>query len=300
MEVETPMLQPIAGGAAARPFVTHHHALDLELYLRIAPELYLKRLVVGGFDRVFEINRNFRNEGLSTRHNPEFTMIELYQAYATYEDLMEMCEQLFLSLSHKLHQSPVISYQGQQIDFSAPWKRLSVEEGIRTLSGFKGSTRDQEALKQYVVGANYAYVPEMSTGALLMLIFEQEVEQTLQAPTFVTQYPIEVSPLSRRNDLDPFLADRFELVIGGREIANAFSELNDPIDQRQRFEAQVLARAKGDLEASELDADFLLALEYGLPPTAGAGIGVDRLTMLFTDAASIRDVILFPLMKPVS
>jgi lysyl-tRNA synthetase class 2 len=299
MEVETPMLHPIAGGAAARPFTTHHNTLDLSLNLRIAPELYLKRLIVGGFERVFEINRNFRNEGISTRHNPEFTMIEFYQAYATYENLMDLFEELFCSIAERLFQKSHFESQGQNFDFSQKWARLKVEDAVKNLSSYSGETRDAKALMHHIQEKKHPFTPGMKTGELLMVIFDEEVSPQILQPTFVTHYPLDVSPLSRKNDQDPFLVDRFEVFIGGREIANAFSELNDPADQRIRFEEQAQAKAKGNLEACELDEDFLTALEYGMPPCAGAGIGVDRLTMLFANTHSIRDVILFPLMKPL-
>lgn len=300
IEVETPMMHPIVGGAAARPFVTHHNTLDMELYLRIAPELYLKRLVVGGFDRVFEINRNFRNEGISIRHNPEFTMLEFYQAYATYEDLMDLTEDLFQKLSMDVMGTTKITYQGAEIEFGGKWERIGVEESILKYSGFKdrGKIRDKRALLDYAKSKGIEGVSEKSsTGHVQIAIFEEEVESKLVQPTFVTHYPLDVSPLSRKNDKDPYLVDRFELFVYGREIANAFSELNDPLDQKARFEAQVEAKKAGDVEACDMDEDYVTALEYGLPPTAGQGIGIDRLVMLFTDSASIRDVILFPQLR---
>jgi lysyl-tRNA synthetase class 2 len=299
MEVETPMLHPIAGGAAARPFTTHHNTLDMELYLRIAPELYLKRLVVGGFERVFEINRNFRNEGVSIKHNPEFTMLEFYMTYATFEDLMDLTEKLFHRIAMKIAGKTKITYQGTEIEVGGKWERITVEDSILKHSGFKdrAKLRDRDALMAYGKAKGIHMDPKVTTGALIMAIFDEEVEAKLIQPTFVTHYPTDVSPLSRLNEKDPFVVDRFELFIYGREMGNAFSELNDPIDQRNRFLAQVEAKDRGDLEASDHDEDYCVALEYGMPPTAGEGIGIDRLAMLFTDSASIRDVILFPQMR---
>lgn len=301
MEVETPMMHPIAGGAAARPFVTHHNTLDMTLFMRIAPELYLKRLVVGGFERVFEINRNFRNEGISIKHNPEFTMLEFYQSYATYKDLMDLMERLFQTLAQKVCGSLTLNYQGTEIHLGGPWQRMSVEDAIVKYTDFKDRTllRNRDALLAYGKKKSLSMNPKDSTGGLMMVIFDEEVESQLIQPTFVTHYPLDVSPLSRKNDEDPFVVDRFEMYIYGREMANAFSELNDPIDQKERFEAQVSAKNAGNEEATDMDLDYVTALEYGMPPTAGAGIGIDRLTMLFTDSPSIRDVILFPLMRPV-
>jgi len=299
MEVETPMLHPIAGGAAARPFITHHNTLDTELYLRIAPELYLKRLVVGGFERVFEINRNFRNEGVSVKHNPEFTMLEFYMSYATYEDLMDLTEKLFQRIAMKTHGKTKIPYQGAEIELGGKWERISVEESILKHSGFKDreKIRDRSALLAYGNTHSIHMDPKDSTGGLMMRIFDEEVEAKLIQPTFITQYPTDVSPLSRLNEADPFLVDRFELFIYGREMGNAFSELNDPVDQRNRFLKQVESKEGGNLEACDHDEDYCVALEYGMPPTAGEGIGIDRLAMLFTDSASIRDVIFFPAMR---
>ena len=299
LEVETPMMHPIAGGAAARPFVTHHNTLDMELYLRIAPELYLKRLVVGGIDRVFEINRNFRNEGISIKHNPEFTMLEFYQAYATYEDLMDLTETLFQRIADKVIGSRKLTYQGTEIQLDGQWERITVEDAILKYSGFKDRSqiRNRLALLDYGKQKQLPMHPEDSVGGLMMVIFDEEVESKLIQPTFVTMYPLDVSPLSRKNEKDPFLVDRFELFVYGREMANAFSELNDPVDQRARFEAQMQDRRDGDEEACDMDEDFVTALEHGMPPTAGQGIGIDRLVMLFTDSASIRDVILFPQMR---
>jgi len=268
LEVETPMMQSIAGGAAAKPFITHHNALNLDLYLRVAPELFLKRLLVGGFERVFELNRNFRNEGISIRHNPEFSMLEFYQAFARYEDLMQLTEELFVDIAQRVCGTTKIVYGGHEIDLHTPWKRITLVEGIEE---YGGADRDQ---------------------------LESMVESNLIQPTFVVGYPLEVSPLARKNEEDPAFVDRFELFIGGRELANAFSELNDPVDQRQRFMAQAAARSAGDETASEVDEDYLRALEYAMPPAAGEGIGIDRLVMLFTDSPSIRDVILFPLLRP--
>jgi lysyl-tRNA synthetase, class II len=298
LEVETPMMQPIAGGAMAQPFKTHHNTLDMDLFLRIAPELYLKRLVVGGFERVYEINRNFRNEGISTQHNPEFTMMEFYQAYATYEDLMDLTEELICHLARQLFGSLSLQYQGVEIDLTPPWKRLSVRDAIIQFAGVDPAILDDPA-RAYRYAKDLGCDVEESTlpGKVIMAIFEEAVEKSLIQPTFITRYPIEVSPLSRRNDANPDIADRFELYIGGREIANAFSELNDPEDQKSRFLMQLKEREAGDTEAHEMDTDYILALEYGMPPAAGEGIGIDRLVMLLTDSPSIRDVILFPHMR---
>ncbi len=298
-EVETPMMQPLAGGATARPFVTHHNALDIPLFLRIAPELYLKRLVVGGFERVFEINRNFRNEGLSTRHNPEFTMVEFYQAYADYRDLMDMTEILLRGLCGEVLGTVTLTYQGERYDFGAPFARWTVEEAIRRYHPDAPSDlRDVPALGAFLRAKGLPVEPGLEAGGLQMAIFEKTIEGHLLQPTFITAYPAEVSPLARRNDSDPFVTDRFEFFVAGREIANGFSELNDPEDQARRFRRQVERRGEGDEEAMHYDADYVEALEYGMPPTAGEGIGIDRLVMLFTDAPSIRDVILFPHMRP--
>ncbi|MDR2214205.1 MAG: lysine--tRNA ligase [Pseudomonadales bacterium] len=301
MEVETPMMQLIPGGAVARPFVTHHNALDVDMYLRIAPELFLKRLVVGGFEKVYEINRNFRNEGLSTRHNPEFTMLEFYQAYADYRELMDMSEDLLRTLAQQVLGSTILRYQGQELDFGRPFARLSVCEAITLY--VPGVTleqlRDMDELKSLARRLGIAVKDDWGKGRLQMEVFELKVEHELQQPTFVTEYPTEVSPLARRNDHNPEITDRFELFIGGREIANGFSELNDAEDQAERFQAQVAAKDAGDDEAMHFDADYITALEYGMPPTAGEGIGIDRLVMLYTDAPSIRDVLLFPHMRPL-
>jgi len=294
LEVETPMMQPKAGGAAARPFRTHHNALDMDLYLRIAPELYLKRLVTGGLERVFEINRNFRNEGVSTFHNPEFTMMEFYQAYATYEDLMVMTEELFAFLAREVLGTTELTYQGQTIDLTPPWRRLTVAEAVERFWGLGAETiADGEALIDFARRQGLEVPEGEGPGKVLMTLFEAREDRLVQ-PTFVTQYPLEVSPLARKNPADPRFTDRFELYICGREIANAFSELNDPEDQRQRFLMQLEERARGDEEAHEMDEDYIRVLEYAMPPTAGEGIGIDRLVMLFTDSPSIRDVILFP------
>lgn len=300
LEVETPMMQKIPGGATARPFVTHHNALDMELYLRVAPELYLKRLIVGGLERVFEINRNFRNEGISTRHNPEFTMLEFYQAYATYEDMMDLTEDLMRRLTQAVHQTTAISYQGHEVDFAQSFERLTMLQAIQR---FQPELTD-EVLHNRDQLANYAHhelnldiLKQWGLGKVQLEVFEKIAEPQLINPTFVTQYPAEVSPLARPNDDNPFVTDRFEFFVAGREIANGFSELNDPDVQAQRFKEQAEAKAGGDDEAMVYDADYIKALEYGMPPTAGEGIGIDRLVMLLTDSASIRDVILFPLMK---
>lgn len=300
LEVETPMLQVIPGGATARPFITHHNALDLPMYLRIAPELFLKRLVVGGFERVFEINRNFRNEGLSTRHNPEFTMIEFYQAYATYHDLMDLTETLMRGLATDVLGKTEISYQGEVFDFSKPFTRMSVRDAILhfnpgvTAEQIDSLAGAQEVARKLGIPLKDSY----GLGKVQIEIFEKTVEHRLLQPTFITEYPAEVSPLARRNDHNPFITDRFEFFVGGREIGNGFSELNDAEDQAERFLKQVEDKDAGDDEAMHYDADYIRALEYGMPPTAGQGIGIDRLVMLFTDAPSIRDVILFPHMRP--
>jgi lysyl-tRNA synthetase class 2 len=301
LEVETPMMQSIPGGALARPFKTFHNALDMELYLRIAPELYLKRLVVGGFERVFEINRNFRNEGLSTRHNPEFTMLEFYQAYADYHDLMDMTEEMFRGLAEELTGSSRLSYQGLDIDFGKPFERLTLREAVRRYNAplAEADLDDVDKLRAHAVSLGIPVTAGWGAGKLLLEIYEKTVEGELQNPTFITAYPIEVSPLSRRNDQDPSVADRFELIIAGREIANGFSELNDPEDQAERFRQQLRDKEAGDEEAMHFDADYVRALEHGMPPTAGEGVGIDRLVMLLTDSPSIRDVLLFPHMRPV-
>jgi lysyl-tRNA synthetase, class II len=300
LEVETPMMQPIPGGAAAKPFVTHHNALDMALYLRIAPELYLKRLVVGGLDRVYEINRSFRNEGISTQHNPEFTMLEFYQAYADYQDLMTLTEEMFAHLGREILNTTTLRYQGEEMSLAGPWRRLTFFDAISEAVGSAvGPETSETALRKAAVAAGVPE-PEADTGAagLWKDVFDTLVEPGLVQPTFITDFPIELSPLSKRKDSDPRLVDRFELFICRREIANAYSELNDPIDQRRRFEEQARQRERGDEEAHWMDEDFVRALEYGMPPTAGEGIGIDRLTMLLTDSPSIRDVILFPHLRP--
>ena len=300
LEVETPMMQPIPGGAAAKPFVTHHNALDMALYLRIAPELYLKRLVVGGLDRVYEINRSFRNEGISTQHNPEFTMLEFYQAYADYEDLMTLTEEMFAHLGREILGTTTLRYQGEEVSLAGPWRRLTFFDAISEAVGSAVGPETSEAVLRKAAVA--AAVPEPKAGAgavgLWKDVFDTLVEPGLVQPTFITDFPIELSPLSKRKGGDPRLVDRFELFICRREIANAYSELNDPIDQRRRFEEQAHMRERGDEEAHWMDEDFVRALEYGMPPTAGEGIGIDRLAMLLTDSPSIRDVILFPHLRP--
>jgi lysyl-tRNA synthetase class 2 len=300
LEVETPMLHPIPGGAAARPFKTHHNALDVQMYMRIAPELYLKRLTVGGFERVYEINRNFRNEGVSTQHNPEFTMLELYQAYADFSDLMEMIETLFQGLADTLLGSRKLVYQGTEIDLSQRFARRSIEDIILANNSDLDpmSLRDASYLRRVCDQMKIPYKTGDGPGKLQMEIFERTGEHTLIQPTFAYAYPAEVSPLSRRNDADPFITDRWEFFVGGRELANGFSELNDAEDQAQRFKEQVERKDAGDEEAMYYDADYVRALEYGMPPTAGLGLGVDRLVMLYTNAPSIRDVLLFPHMRP--
>ncbi len=299
LEVETPMMQAIPGGATARPFVTFHNALDMELFLRIAPELYLKRLVVGGFERVFEINRNFRNEGLSTRHNPEFTMMEFYQAYADYHDLMDLTEELLRGLTQTVLGTTTITYQGEEYDFGKPFCRMSVKESILHFNP-ELKVEQLDDLQQARGVAEKLGIPlkdSYGLGKVQIEIFEKTVEHRLKDPTFITAYPTEVSPLARRSDSDPFVTDRFEFFVGGREIANGFSELNDAEDQAERFRKQVEDKDAGDVEAMHFDADYITALEHGLPPTAGEGIGIDRLVMLLTDAPSIRDVLLFPHMR---
>jgi lysyl-tRNA synthetase, class II len=298
-EVETPMMQPIPGGATARPFVTHHNALDATLYLRIAPELYLKRLLVGGFERVYELNRVFRNEGLSTRHNPEFTMLELYQAYASYGDLLTLTENLLRGAAQALTGSTTVEYQGQSFDLGAKFAEITLEAALeRANPTLAGRVRDRDALAVACRAIGLEVRPEFGAGKLQYDLFEKTVETTLAGPVFVTQYPAEVSPLARCNDADAFVTDRFELFVGGRELANGFSELNDPEDQAARFRAQVEAKDAGDEEAMFFDADYIRALEYGMPPAAGLGIGIDRLAMLLTNSPSIRDVLLFPQLKP--
>ncbi len=300
MEVETPMMQVIPGGATARPFVTHHNALDMDMYLRVAPELYLKRLVVGGFEKVFELNRNFRNEGLSTRHNPEFTMLEFYWAYADYRDAMDLTEAMLRGLTEQVLGSSTVRYQGSEYDFAQPFTRLSVFDSILqyndTISADQLS--DAAAARDIAAELGIELKDNWGLGKVQIEIFEKTVEHLLDQPTFITAYPTEVSPLARRSNIDPFVTDRFELFVGGREIANGFSELNDAEDQAERFLAQVAEKEAGDVEAMHYDHDYVRALEYGLPPTAGEGIGIDRLVMLLTDSPSIRDVLLFPHMRP--
>jgi lysyl-tRNA synthetase class 2 len=300
MEVETPMMQPIPGGAAAKPFVTHHNALDLDMYLRIAPELYLKRLTVGGFERVYEINRNFRNEGLSTRHNPEFTMLEYYWAYADYRDAMDLTEDLMRSLAATVLGSTTVRYQGTDYDFGKPFARMTVVEAI--LAHNPGVTAeqlaDETAARALATALGIPLKDGWGLGKVQLEIFEHTAEEKLDQPTFITAYPTEVSPLARRNDADPFVTDRFEFFVAGRELANGFSELNDAEDQAERFRAQVAEKEAGDEEAMHYDHDYVRALEYGMPPTVGEGIGIDRLVMLLTDSPSIRDVLLFPHLRP--
>lgn len=299
LEVETPMMHPIPGGAAARPFVTHHNALDMELYLRIAPELYLKRLVVGGLEKVFEINRSFRNEGISTRHNPEFTMLEFYEAYQDYAYLMDFTETMLREIAEKVSGTARITYQGREIDLAQPFERLTITQAIQKF--YPEYTSAQLASRDFLItrlkSLGVAYKPEDGIGGLQLTLFDETTEHLLFEPTFIIDYPAEVSPLARRNDSNPAITDRFELYIAGREIANGFSELNDPEDQAARFQEQARAKEAGDAEAMHYDGDYIRALEYGLPPTAGEGIGIDRLVMLFTDSPSIRDVILFPQLR---
>ena len=299
LEVETPMMQPIPGGATARPFVTHHNALGMDLFLRIAPELYLKRLLVGGFERVFEINRNFRNEGLSTQHNPEFTMLEFYQAYATYEDMMILTEEMISSLAQKVCGTTKVFYQGQTIDLSPPWQRFTLEESLLKVAGISAEILEHpEKVMEFARDQGIILANSDAAGKAKTKLFELLVEEKLVNPCFITAYPLEVSPLARQREGNPEVTDRFELFICGREIANAFSELNDPMEQRRRLEIQIDQRGDDEEICPVLDEDFVRALEYGMPPAAGEGIGIDRLVMLLTDAPSIRDVILFPHLKP--
>jgi len=299
LEVETPMMQAIPGGATARPFRTYHNALDMEFFLRIAPELYLKRLVVGGFERVYEINRNFRNEGISTQHNPEFTMLELYMSYATYEDLMDLTEEMICCLCQEVLGGDHLGYQGDEIDLVRPWRRITVKEAISRYGDVDpGILEDREEASKTAMKLGCHITPKMSLGKVITQMLDHLVEPHLIQPTFVTRFPTDVSPLSRRDDHDPEVADRFELYIAGKEIVNGFSELNDPFDQRERFLLQVQQRKAGDEEAHLMDEDYIRALEYGMPPAAGLGLGVDRLVMILTDAPSIRDVILFPHLRP--
>ncbi len=300
MEVETPMMHPIPGGATARPFATHHNALNMDLFLRVAPELYLKRLVVGGFERVYEINRNFRNEGVSTRHNPEFTMLELYQAYASYIEIMQLTENLLRDTAEAVLKRTALTWEGRTIDLGPTFRRWAMAEAVQHHNPEldPAALRNIESLRSYCDRRGIAYQHSYGWGKLLLEIFEKTVEVDLLQPTFITHYPTEVSPLARACDRDPEVTDRFELFIGGKEIANGFSELNDPEDQEARFRAQVEAKDAGDDEAMHFDADYIRALEFGMPPTGGLGIGIDRLVMLYTDSASIRDVLLFPHMRP--
>ena len=300
LEVETPMMQRIPGGATARPFETYHNALDMPMFLRVAPELFLKRLLVGGFEKVFEINRNFRNEGLSTRHNPEFTMLEFYQAYADYQDLMDFSERMLRYVVERATGALQFDYQDDRYDFSSPFRRLTMMESILAHNKAlqPGDLADLTRCRNVAKNLEVEVKDHYGLGKLQLEIFESTVEQRLQQPTFITAYPTEVSPLARRNDQDPLVTDRFELFIAGREIANGFSELNDPEDQAERFLAQVAEKQAGDQEAMHFDEDYITALEFGLPPAAGEGIGIDRLVMLLTNSASIRDVLLFPHLRP--
>ena len=300
LEVETPMMQPVPGGAAARPFVTHHNALDMDLYLRIAPELYLKRLVVGGYERVFEINRNFRNEGISTRHNPEFTMLEFYAAFTDYEYMMAIIPRMLAHAAQTALGSTRVTYQGSEIDFSRPYERLTIRQALLKYHPelTEATLDDRGALVRRLEQGSIAFRPGDGLGGLQLTLFENTIEDRLVQPTFIVDYPTEVSPLARRSDRNPEITERFELYIAGREIANGFSELNDPEDQSERFAQQARRKDAGDAEAMHFDADYIRALEYGMPPASGAGIGIDRLVMLLTDSPSIRDVILFPHMRP--
>jgi len=301
MEVETPMMHSLVGGATAKPFRTHHNTLDMELFLRIAPELYLKRLVVGGFERVFEINRNFRNEGMSIRHNPEFTMLEFYMAYSTYDDLMNMTEEMIKGICHDLHGTHEIEWMGQKLNLGSPWTRISMENAVLTMSGFKGSLANEAEMRTYLKERGAKMTGREGMGSLLTMIFEEDCEKQLIQPTFVTGYPVEVSPLARRapekSSKGFDVTERFEFFVCGQELANGFNELNDPDDQKERFLAQLAEKDAGNDEATDYDADYITALEYGLPPTAGEGIGIDRLAMMLTNSDSIRDVILFPQLK---
>ena len=300
LEVETPILNTIAGGASAKPFSTHHNTLDLDMFMRIAPELYLKRLIVGGFDKVYELGRMFRNEGMSTRHNPEFTMMELYEAYTDYHGMMALTEDLFSFVIKKLGLNSQISYQGVEVDMVTPWVRLPMKEAVKQYTGvdFNGLSVEESYAAAKKLGVNLESVPK-TNGDIMYAVFDQKVEDKLINPTFITEYPVEVSPLAKRKVGEPSLTDRFELFITGREMGNAYTELNDPIDQRERFLAQAALKNGGDDEAQETDDDFITALDYGMPPTGGLGIGIDRMVMLLTDSASIRDVLLFPTMKPI-
>ncbi|MXZ44439.1 MAG: lysine--tRNA ligase [Gammaproteobacteria bacterium] len=302
LEVETPMMHPIPGGAVAKPFVTHHNVLEMDMFLRVAPELYLKRLVVGGFERVYEINRNFRNEGLSTRHNPEFTMLEFYQAYATYEDLIALTSELIYEVAQALCQTDTIRWGDHDISFSKEPKVMTMEESVASVLGLSQTSdvRDERILRQQAAQHDVSLPNDLGWGGVLNEVFETLVEPSLIQPCFIVQYPIEISPLARRNEADPLFADRFEYFVGGREIANGFSELNDPEDQAERFKEQVRRLQRGDDEAMHFDQDYVTALQYGLPPSAGEGLGIDRLVMLFTNTSTIRDVLLFPQMKSVN
>ncbi len=300
MEVETPMMHVIPGGATARPFVTHHNALDMSLFLRVAPELYLKRLVVGGFDRVYEINRNFRNEGVSTRHNPEFTMLELYQAYATYHEIMDLTEEMIRESARAVLDTTELVWDGAAVDVGPAFRRWRMEDAVLELNPeiHPGDIRDREKMAAHAARLGIHVKKDFGWGRLLLEVFEKTVEHTLVQPTFITAHPVEVSPLARESDTDPGITDRFELFVNGKELANGFSELNDPEDQAARFQAQVDAKDAGDDEAMHFDADYIRALEVGLPPTGGLGVGIDRLVMLLTGSSSIRDVLLFPYMRP--
>jgi lysyl-tRNA synthetase class 2 len=298
LEVETPVLQPIYGGAAARPFTTHHNALDRTLYLRIADELYLKRLIIGGFDRVYEIGHNFRNEGISTEHNPEFTIVELYQAYADYYDMMALVEEMYFTIANDVLEGPVVSFEGKQIDLTPPWKRITMRDAIFQESGIDIEVQDEyEDLWDAIGDSGLAVTEQPNWGKLVEKLFDETVEPALIQPTFITDYPIQISPLAKRKPDSPRFVERFEHFIGGLESGNAFTELNDPLDQRERFAAQKRAAREGDEEAHPMDEDFVVAMEHGMPPTGGLGIGVDRMVMLFTDQSSIREVILFPLLR---
>ena len=300
IEVETPILNTIMGGANARPFVTHHNTLDMDMYLRIAPELYLKRLIVGGFDKVYEMGRLFRNEGMDTRHNPEFTTMELYQAYADYSDMMDITEELYKYCAEKVLGTTLLNYQGEEVDLGKKWERVTMTDIVKKVTGIDfGGDPDMTAIRAQAKALGVELTPDDGWGNALYKVFDEKVEETLTGPIFVIDYPVEVSPLAKRKPSDPRLTERFEFFINAREMGNAFSELNDPEDQRARFEDQVKKREKGDDEAQMMDEDYVTALEYGLPPTGGLGIGIDRMVMLFTDSASIRDVLLFPTMKPV-
>ena len=299
LEVDTPILNTIPGGAAARPFITHHNTLDLDLYLRIAPELYLKRLIIGGFEKVYEMGRMFRNEGMSVKHNPEFTMMEVYEAYTDYKGMMELTEELISTVAENVLGTVKIVYQGQEIDLATPWKRMTMTEAVLKYSGIDfGRIETDEEARAAAREKNLHVEDKLTKGEVMNLVFEEMVEEHLVQPIFIMDYPVEVSPLTKRKPDKPELTERFELFITGREMANAYSELNDPIDQKERFLQQVRKREEGDEEANMMDEDFLNALEYGMPPTGGLGIGIDRLIMLLTDSYSIRDILLFPTMKP--